>query len=183
MTLQETGAIMDILEIAYPRFYAGLSEEKSRKTAALWCSMFRDEPVQIVAAAVKALIAADTKGYPPVIGQIKEKVRMLTSPPEMTESEVWTLVSNALRNGIYGAQEEFDRLPPVVRRLVGSPGQLREWAMMDADTVQSVVASNFQRAYRARSRQHAEYAALPSDIRQLVSPLADHMALTDGSGF
>ena len=108
---------------------------------------------------------------------------MLTSPPEMTESEVWTLVSNALRNGIYGAQEEFDRLPPVVRRLVGSPGQLREWAMMDADTVQSVVASNFQRAYRVRSRQHAEYAALPSDIRQMIGPLADHMALTDGGGF
>lgn len=180
MTLQETGAIMDILETAYPRFYIGVTEAQSKKTAALWCSMFQDEPVKIVAAAVKALIVLDKTGFPPVIGQIKEKIRMMKKTEEMTEGEAWNLVSNALRNGLYGSKEEFEKLPQDVQQIVGSSNQLREWARMDMNTVQSVVASNFQRAYRKRSEQHAEFAALPSDIRQIVGSLPKRFALEDG---
>lgn len=181
MTLQETGAIMDILETAYPRFYIGVTAEQSEKTVAFWCSMFQDEPVHIVAAAVKALIALDTKGFPPVIGQIKEKIRMLATPSEMTEGEAWCLVAGALRNGLYGSKEEFEKLPPDVQRIVGSPNQIREWAMMDVEAVQSVVASNFQRAYRKRIERKAEFEALPSDIKQIVGSLSNQFALEDGS--
>lgn len=52
-------------------------------------------------------------------------------------------------------------LSDTVRRVVGSPSQLREWAMMEPDTVQSVVASNFQRSYRSRAASEKEFAALP----------------------
>lgn len=51
---------------------------------------------------------------------------------------------------------------------------------MEADTVASVVASNFQRSYSVRAKSDREYAALPSDIRQMISGVADQLALMDG---
>ena len=56
--------------------------------------------------------------------------------------------------------------------------------MMDADTVQSVVASNFQRSYRARAAVNREYAALPADVKALVDNMAGKLGLegSDGQG-
>jgi hypothetical protein len=137
----------------------------------------------VVAAAVKAHIATDAKGFPPSIGAIKAAVVKVTQPEEMTEAEAWGLVSRAVSNGIYGSQKEFDALPPVLQRLVGSPNQLKEWAMMDADTVASVVASNFQRSYRARAANEREMLAMPSDVRQTMEQLGGVMTMPQlGSG-
>lgn len=87
--------------------------------------------------------------------------------------EAWNLVAKALRNSAYGSEEEFAKLPPAVQRVAHSPSQLREWALMDADTVQSVVASNFQRAYTARQKSDREFEALPPAVRQYVAALTE----------
>ena len=131
----------------------------------------------MVKAAVKAHIATDAKGYPPHIGAIKAAIRKITQPDEMSEMEAWGYVSRALRNSSYNSIKEFERLPPVVRRIVGAPSQLREWAAMDSDTVQSVVQSNFMRSYRARSQSEQEYLALPAEVKETMAQLADSMSL------
>lgn len=172
MTRQETGVIMDILTTAYPRFYAGPDAPDMRKTISLWAEMFVRDDVALVAAAVKSVIEGDEKGFPPTIGQVKGKLRLLTGSKEMTEAEAWELVSSAIRNGIYGAAEEFEKFPPLVRRIVGSPNTLREWARMDTETVHSVVASNFQRSFRAVSAREREVKALPAEVRAFVERLA-----------
>ena len=177
MTIQETAQIMDILTVAYPQFYAGKNAPDPQKALALWASMFADDDVRTVAAAVKALIVAEPGSFPPSIGAVKAKIRQITQPEEMTEGEAWGLVQKAISRGLYSSVEEFDKLPVPVQRLVGSPNQLREWAMMDADTVQSVVASNFQRSYRSRIASEREYAKLPPDVKALVDGISKRMAL------
>lgn len=168
---------MAVLRGAYPQFYRNISRNEAEDTVNLWAEMFFDDPYPVVAAAVKALIASDSKGFPPVIGQVKDRIMKITSPAEMTEVEAWGMVQKALRNSVYGAAEEFDKLPSVLQKLVGSPAQLREWAMMDAETVQSVVASNFQRSYRARAAQVREFEALPGDVKAFVTRLVGGMTM------
>ncbi len=185
MTREETLAIMSVLKAAYPSFYKDMKRDEAEGIVELWASMFADEPAIVVANAVKAHIATDKKGFPPHIGAIKEAITKVTQPQEMTELEAWGLVQRAVSNGIYGSQKEFDRLPPVIQRLVGSPNQLKEWALMDADTVASVVASNFQRSYKARAANERELLALPSDVRQAMGQLAVGItagALMNGGG-
>lgn len=177
MTRQETGVIMDILATAYPRFYGGNGSPDPRKAVTLWAEMFHDDPVELVAAAVKALIATDERGFPPHIGAVKAQMRKIMQPDEPTEQEAWALVLGALKRGIYESKEAFDALPETVRRVVGSANQLREWAVMDSETVQSVVASNFQRSYRERARREREFAALPSDVQKLARRLETAMTL------
>ena len=179
MTRQETATIMDILAAAYPRFYSGPDAPNPVQTLNLWATMFADDPVEVVAMAVKAFIASDKKGFPPHIGAIKDAIVKLKTPDAMTEQEAWELVRKATSNSNYGAKDEFEKLPPVVRRLVGSPNQLREWAMMDSDTLNSVVASNFQRSYKARAASEREYMALPSDVRNAMDRLAGGMRMPE----
>ena len=176
--------IMGVLKAAYPSYYRDMGAKEANSIVALWEEMFREDDPQVVALAVKAHIVNDKKGFPPHIGAIKEAIVKIVAPEEMTEQEAWALVAKACRNGTYGAQKEFDALPPVVQRLVGSPNQLKEWATMDSHELQTVVASNFQRSYRARAAHEREYLALPGDVRQAMESLAGAFKmpeLTDGT--
>ena len=89
----------------------------------------------------------------------------------------WSLVERACRNGLHGAGEEFEKLPPLIQKAVGSPNQLREWAMMDADTVKSVVASNFMRSFKIYQKRERETAMLPESVRELLTGVTERLAL------
>ncbi len=183
MTYDDTLAIMSVLKAAYPSFYRDMKRSEAESIVSLWAEMFKDESAEVVAIAVKAHIASDSKGYPPHIGAIKDAIVKLQRPKQMTEQEAWLLVSKATRNGIWGAKEEFEKLPTLLKRIVGSPEQLKEWAMMDSDTLQSVVASNFQRSYKAISEKERETMTLPSSVRGVIAQLSEAMSvkqLTNG---
>lgn len=168
MTREDTIKILSVLRGAYPAFYRDITKQEAESTIALWESMFDEEPYELVGAAVKAFIAGDGKGFPPAIGQIKERIRQITQPEEMTEQEAWSLVSKALRNSTYGSEEEFAKLPPEIKAVVHDPGQLRQWAMSPADDVETVIASNFMRSFRVKQKASKEYMALPTSVKQLM---------------
>ena len=172
MNYEETLAIMGVLKAAYPQYYRDMKRSDAESVVSLWAEMFKDEPVNVVAVAVKAYIASDTNGFPPHIGAIKNEIAKIKAPKSMTEQEAWLLVKNATRNGLYGSAEEFEKLPPICKKLVGSPSQLREWATMDSDTLNSVVASNFQRSYKVMEKREKERLALPSDVRDIMAQLS-----------
>ena len=169
MTRDDVIKIMSVLRGAYPHFYRDISKQEAYDTINLWTDMFSNDDASIVASAVKSLIDGDDKGFPPTIGQVKAKMRLLVGSDELTEAEAWNLVSKAVKNGLYGAVEEFEKLPPAVKRIVGSPSQLRDWASMDSDTLHSVVASNFQRSYKVVATREKEIAALPDDVKRLIN--------------
>ena len=177
MTRKDTLQVLSILRAAYPNFYRGMSEEDLEDVVVLWQEMFTDDPHELVSAAVKALIATDSKGFPPHIGAVKEKLRQITTPPMMTEQEAWSLVLRAMDCSEHEIAKRFDNLPPVVRSIVGTPRQLWDWGMMDASVVQSVVASNFMRSYRARAEHQRDFDALPGDVKALAASLGGAMSL------
>lgn len=179
MTREETLAIMAVLRGAYPMYYRDMKRSEAESVVALWTEMFKDDDAQVVALAVKAHIANDKKGFPPHIGAIKEAIVKITAPEEMTEAEAWSLVRNALRVHPWDAAAEFEKLPLVLQRLVGKPNQLREWAVIDTKTLESVVASNFQRSYRARAAHERELLSLPGDVRAAMIQIADGMKMPE----
>lgn len=195
MNYDETLAIMSVLKAAYPAFYRDMKRADAEAAVALWTEMFKDEPAEVVAMAVKAHIATDLKGFPPHIGAIKEAISKLRTPDEMTELEAWAIVREAIngasvdpssvcrmegpRYGKTTARINFDKLPPLLQRLVGSPQQLAEWAQMDDSTLASVVASNFQRSYRARAKHEKEFLMLPTDVKQTMEMLSAGMKMPE----
>jgi len=176
MTRQEALAVMAMLKTAYPTFYKNFSKEDISAAVNLWATMFSEESIQVVTEAIKALMC--TLKYPPTIADVKEKIREITQPLAMTEMEAWRMVRNAI--SYYNATETFAQLPPILQKIVGSPNQLREWAVMDRETVNSVIQSNFMRSYRIMAAREREYSMLPSSTKQLIAGLAQKYSLTEG---
>ena len=87
----------------------------------------------------------------------------------------------ATRRSILNSKEEFEKLPPILQRLVGSPSKLKEWALMDADTVNSVVASNLMRSYKVIAEKEKEFQALPSNVRAVLESAKKVNLLKGGS--
>lgn len=179
----ETMKIMAVIKGAYPNYYKDMKSADTESIIALWQEMFSDDTYQIVAMAVKSFIATDTKGFPPVIGIIKDWIVKLTAPNEMSEMEAWNLITKALKNSIYGYKEEFAKLPPLLQQILGSDSQLREWATIDTNELQTVVQSNFMRSYKYRAKSAKEYQALPSEIKVMTDKLTGKFAMPKLSEF
>ncbi len=175
MTEKETARIMAIMQTVYPDSFKGLTTEALGVTVKVWAKVFEDDRAEIVQAAVMAHISGSTERFIPSPGAIKQRIIGMTTDADMTPQEAWQLVNAATKRGLHYSREEYAKLPPVVQRIVGSPEQLKEWAGMDAETVQSVVASNFQRSYATRAKQEREYMALPSSTREKLAALAGGM--------
>ena len=167
MNAKSTAGILAIIETAYPNIKR--SEQERIEAVKLWTSLFADDDPADVLQAVRAYIVGDTTGFPPSIGAIKQRLSLMHKPELIGEVEAWGLVSKACRNGYYGAEEEFKKLPPMIQRVVGSPSQLRDWSMLDEQSLETVIASNFQRAYRIMESRETEYAALPETKRELLT--------------
>ena len=179
MNYDETRNILSILKLNYPQSFKGWSLQQSHDFLNLWSEAFKDDPVQLVAGAVKSIIYSDTREFAPNIGQVKNKMHKLTAKDELTEIEAWGTVKAALRNSGYRAAEEFEKLPPVVKSLVGSPRQLFEWSMMDTSEIDTVVASNFQRSYKVRAKHEKEMQAIPLEVKEAlgITTLTEKMKL------
>lgn len=164
MTRDETIKLLMVIQAAYPNF------KPPDKTVAVdtWYTMLKDMDYNVVQMGLRAYITSDTSGFAPSIGQLINTIYLTQNPQELNEMEAWFLVSRAIRNGYYGAVEEFNKLPPLVQKAVGSPDNLRNWALTDSKSIENVVQSNFMRTYRTVVNRAKEYQKMPKDIKALI---------------
>ena len=177
MTREETSKILTVLRINYPQSFRGWASEQGEAFLNLWSEAFKDDPAEIVTAAVKAIIYGSTREFAPNIGQVKDKIMQITNPVTIDADQAWAMVFKALSDSYYHAQREFDKLPLEVQAGVGSPNQLREWSNMDIPTLESVIASNFKRGYRTRVSERRDFEKLPSQVKAMVQNLTDSKRL------
>ena len=137
-------------------------------TLNLWTESFKDDPAELVKAAIWAIIQTSTSDFAPKIGQVRAKMLSLQNVNEITDSQAWVQVYNALCDANYHAESRYNELPDDIRRAVGGADQLRAWAVMDEQSL-SVAESNFKRTYRAVVSKRKELEALPGDLRPQIA--------------
>lgn len=172
MTVRETGVIMEVIRLAYPKTGA-MSQTDAEKTLTLWATMFEEVPYDDVRNAVKAFILTDTKGYPPTIGQINSLITEAKMASLPSAEEAWGYVRKAIGNGLYGAKEEYDALPEICKRVVATPSNIYDWASLDNKGL-NVVRSTFLSRYREVLGEVKELVALPTKVAE------NRKALTEG---
>lgn len=68
------------LKQAYPQTYAKMTRVEAEELVSLWSDMLGGEDPAAAMDAVNALIAEDTRGFPPKVGQVLAKIRGAVSP-------------------------------------------------------------------------------------------------------
>lgn len=172
MTDKETRKIIAVLMVAYPN-YKPINIDF---TVSVWTDMLSDYSYSEVDMAIKAYISTDTSGFAPAIGQVIDKIKSITTPQQMTDAEAWSLVRKAISDSSYNATDRFNELPITCQRAVGSPAQLRMWAL-DASYNENVVSSNFMRSYRTEVVRQNELSRMPSEVRQIIEKINNNSKL------
>lgn len=172
MERKEVLSILTLLKTAYPYFYSKMSKQEAESVVNLWQDMFVDESAAIVAIAVKELISIHTD-YPPNIGHVKEQIRNVIDAVtgEPTEHELWNIYKNTVSHCLYRECEAYNSLPPILQKYAGSPGCLRDHAVMEAETFNSVIRGQFLKQV-ARLKEREKYTErLPAGVKETVLKL------------
>lgn len=169
LTPGEAGKLLAVIDQLYPNAKKATNPAAQARS---WALVLCDWSYRQMEAALVSFVANDAKGFPPSPGQLIDTAKNLTDHgDDMTEQEAWALVQRALSNGMYGYQEEYEKLPGIVQACVGSPIQLREWSMTDTSAVNTVVASNFMRSFRAKKSAREKYERVPEYIKLACNEL------------
>lgn len=157
MTREDTKKMLMWMDNAFPNFKI----TNVSLTIDTWQQFLAEYPIDMVSAAMTTYIKTSGSGFAPSISQLIGCMTKAEEAAVMTEIEAWTLVRKAINRSIYYSKEEFDKLPELVKKTVGDPAQLRNWAMEDERNVETVIASNFQRTYRLVVERHNTMMRMP----------------------
>jgi len=172
MNRQETAKLIAMMEVYFPRSFKDLDPDDLVNA---WTAVLEDVPYKAVEAGLMCFVRTDTKGFPPSPGQLIDQIQKATSS-EMTPGEAWTLYVKAVRNGTYGAEEEFAKLPKEIQRTIGSPSALREAATCP-DLNHDVEKALFERKYTAEMNRAKDAAKIPAKVREVLTS-AERLFLT-----
>lgn len=175
MTRDEIVVILGTLKTAYPKFYMDMTKQEMINTIDLWTEMFAHEDARLVTVAVKNLI--NTFKWVPTIADIKEEMYKLTETKNETPIELWNCIKKAIRNSGYNSYKEFEKLPEVAKTFVGSPNQLREWAL-SVDYNDSVVKGQFLKQIEVIQKREKDNKLMLPQVKNIIEQLTSNMDAT-----
>lgn len=140
----------------------------------VWYSLLDDLPYKLASASLKRHMQTSSKI--PTPADIRYGAVTLTEKKQMTEAEAWAQVSKAISRSAYYSEEEFEKLPEAIQKAVGDEGQLFIWSQTSVDEVETVIHSQFLRAYRAVMERKKHNAQLSPDLLALID---ERKKLTD----
>ena len=138
----------------------------------MWYALLKDLPYNLAAASLKSFMQTSNKV--PTPADIRNGVASLSQPEELNEMQAWSMVSKAIGRSGYHSQEEYDKLPEVIQRAVGTPRQLFVWSQTE-DGVETVVQSQFIRSYRRELERKQYRQSLSPDILSLIETTAKRL--------
>lgn len=156
-----------VIMAAYPNY----NPDDLKKTLDVWQLMLEDYDYRDCLLSLKSYIANNTSGFAPSISHIIDGIhttKEIISDAYPTELEAWNMVDNAIGDAIYHAQEQFNKLPEIVQKTVGSPNTLKMWAQVDREELETVVQSNFMRSYRENVKRAKTINRMPTEIKNQI---------------
>lgn len=160
MKREEIIMVLKILEDTYDVKITDISME-------VWYVALKDFSCQDVQNATFEYIR--TGKYKPRPADIIDLIiskKLPQQPEEMSAQEAWAYVYKAICNGAYNSVSEFEKLPEMAKKAVGSADNIRSQAI-DSDFNLGVAQSNFIRAYNTLlERKKNDYAMKIEEVKR-----------------
>lgn len=163
MSRKDVQELLMTVQALYPNF----NPPNKTVTINAWLMMLSEYSLQEMLIALKAYASVDKSGFAPSTGQLISYLHEIKDEPQLNELEAWSIVYRAIRNSSYNSVDEFQKLPPVVQKAVGSPQNLRQWAI-DENFVEGIVREDFLKVYRTEVKRQKEISKMPNSIRTLI---------------
>jgi hypothetical protein len=134
--------------------------------------MFQNDDVFVVKLAIKSLI--NSLEFPPTVADVRKEINKLikTTNNEPEAIDEWNAIRHAIKSSIYYSAENFENLPPIAQKFVGSPSQLKAWAM-EEDFQDGVLRGQFLKQYEVLKEREHYNAMLPENVKAKIYELAE----------
>lgn len=116
-------------------------------------------------------LVKEGREFAPNAGQIAkriEDIREKVKGEDLTPAQAWALARKAICNSGYHAEEEFSKLPPKAQAFFGSASALHDLSQGSISEIDTVIQSNFLKAYRETREENRIVNALPDDVRARI---------------
>lgn len=173
MNRQETTQIIALLAGNYDSISRKTKEQKDLMINT-WQELLGDLDCRLVLQAVKKTIIESP--YPPTIHDIRKNAIEMVSPNTMrTPIEAWNEAYRMICNGLYMTEEEFNEHSLEVKKFFGNVAQVRELAMTDTKTVNTVTKGQFLKQYEILVEREKQQKLLPKQMQDMIGKLANKM--------
>lgn len=166
MTPEKAVEILAKVTSLYPAWFKQDSRAM-RFVRASWEDALADDNYEKVDAALKSWVATDQTGKPPTLGWLRNESRR-SSKDGMSEGEIIALISKASSNGKYHSKEEFEKLPPICQKIVGSPIMLEKWSQYPSNETETVIFSHIRKDYRNVKMDTEHVSLIPGRTREAL---------------
>lgn len=141
-----------------------------------WSLLFVDDEFEDVHTAVLEYANDPEHHFAPLPADVRGILFRHAHGAFPSEDDVWKRIYQAICNsggdGLDRARKQYELLPDPFKRLV-SPSLLHEYAIMDVDTVTSVIRSNMMKSWRQVSEELKKEAVLTPTLRNEIAQLQD----------
>lgn len=164
MTELEFSKVMERISQYWSGFYA---KQDADEIFSIWYPLFKNDDASEVQKAVIMLVC--TLKFPPTVADIKTQLAENRLEAQPTSIEAFQTISEAVSRSYNrdDATEQYKQLPPILRKLVGSPAQLISWRKVSDEAFQTVVMSAIRESYTTLAKREAKYYALPAGLQKL----------------
>lgn len=158
---------------------ANKSQQQKELMLNTWYECLGDLDYKLVLQAVKKTIIESP--YPPTIHEVRKNAIEFVNPTtQKTGIEAWNEAIKMISNGLYMTEEQFNNYSPEVKRFFGSVNQVRQLAMVDMETINTVTKGQFLKQYDILVQRDREEKLLPAPMKEMIEGLANKFALPEG---
>lgn len=185
MNREECIKILTILRTTYQSFATKMTARDAESVVNTWLMCFTDEPYEVVSVALYDLIQTK-KDFAPDIATVKERISELQRVALGTPDDVdlWNRLVKAVSNSAYCCKEEFEKLPPILKKFAGSARTLFDWSQMESDIFNGVVKGQFNKAIetlKARAETENKLALNPR-LKQMLQTFGTNASVQEPDG-
>lgn len=158
---------------------ANKSQQQKELMLNTWYECLGDLDYKLVLQAVKKTIIESP--YPPTIHEVRKNAIEFVNPATQKAGiEAWNEAIKMISNGLYMTEEQFNNYSSEVKRFFGSVNQVRQLAMVDMGTINTVTKGQFLKQYDILVQRDKEEKLLPAPMKEMIEGLANKFALPEG---
>lgn len=180
MKKSETIQVVALLAGNYESI-ANKTDKQKQLMINTWQECLGDLEYNLVLQAVKKTIIQSQ--YPPTIHEIRKNAIEIIKPnTRKIPIEAWNEAYSMICNGIYMSNEEFEKASPLVKNFFGSIKQVKELALTDSKTINTVTKGQFLKQFDILDERQKQQNLLPNNFNDLVNKLAKNMDIKQLKG-
>lgn len=168
----EVQKILMEIEVIYPNFKNGITNPTA--LIDIWHKFLQKYDYADISTALIEFVETSNNSFAPSISQLIGIVKKHKDIPIkislLGAAEAWGMVRKALQNSAYNCEAEFEKLPKLIQKAVGSANQLQVWAT-DEDYNEGVISSVFKRNYEEVCNKEMQYRELTPEQKQGVDSI------------